>query len=136
MRRAIGILAGMVLGAGFLLGSTSSVSAEEALDAVAIAQHLDKSKYTTTEVKNYIKDLKNKQVIARGKLHEVLTGKTGIKVVVYVDVPNKSTYFIVDTLVENASGLHKNDRITCTGEYVKYNMFTLNGITIKGSCKK
>lgn len=136
MRRAIGMLACMVLGAGCLLFAAPSVSAEEALDAVAIAQHLDKTKYTTTEVKNYIKDLKNKQVIAQGKLHEVLTGKTGTKVVVYVDVPNKSTYFIVDTIVEDASGLHKNDRITCTGEYVKYNMFSLNGITIKGSCKK
>lgn len=136
MKSAIGMLAGMILGAGLLLWSTSSASAEEALDAVAIAQHLDKTKYTTTEVKNYIKDLKDKQVIAKGKLHEVLTGKTGTKVVVYVDVPNKSTYFIVDTIVEDASGLHKNDRITCTGKYVKYNMFSLNGITIKGSCKK
>jgi acyl-coenzyme A thioesterase PaaI-like protein len=133
----MGMLAGMVLGAGILLCSASSASAEEALNAVAIAQHLDKTKYTTTEVKNYIKDLKGKQVIAQGKLHEVLTGKTGnIKVVVYVDVPNKSTYFIVDTIVEDASGLHKNDRITCTGEYIKYNPFSLNGITIKGSCKK
>lgn len=136
MKSAIRMFAGMILGAGLLLWSTSSASAEEALDAVAIAQHLDKTKYTTTEVKNYIKDLKDKQVIAKGKLHEVLTGKTGTKVVVYVDVPNKSTYFIVDTIVEDASGLHKNDRITCTGKYVKYNMFSLNGITIKGSCKK
>ena len=136
MRRSIGMLAGMALGVGILLCSTSSGSAEEPLNAVTIAQHFDKTKYTTTEVKNYIKDLKDKQVIAQGKLHEVLTGKTGTTVVVYVDVPNKSTYFIVDTIVEDASGLHKNDRITCTGEYVKYNMFSLNGITIKGSCKK
>ena len=136
MRRAIGMLTGMVLGTGLLLFTASSAPAEEALDAVTIAQHLDKSKYTTTEVKNYIKDLKDKQVIAQGKLHEVLTGKTGTKVVVYVDIPNKSTYFIVDTLVEDASGLHKNDRVTCTGKYVKYNPFSLNGITIKGSCKK
>ncbi len=136
MRRTIGTLAVMVLGTALLLLSASSASAEEPVNAVAISQHLDKTKYTTTEVKNYIKDLKNKQVIAQGKLHEVLTGKTGVKVVVYVNDPNRSSYFIVDTIVENASGLHKNDLVTCTGEYVKYNPFSLNGITIKGSCKK
>ncbi len=136
MRRTMRTLTAMILGAGFLLSAASLVSAEESLDAVTIAQHLDKSKYTTTEVKNYLKDLKDKQVTAQGKLHEVLTGKTGIKVVVYVDVPKRSTYFIVDTFVEDASNLHKGDRVTCTGRYSKYNLFTLNGITIKGACKK
>lgn len=136
MRATIGMLTALALGFGILPFAVSSVSAEEPLNAVTIAQHLDKTNYTTAEVKNYIKGLKSKRVIAQGKLHEVLTGKTGIKVVVYVDVPDRSTYFIVDTVVENASGLQKNDIVTCTGDYVKYNMFSLNGITIRGSCKK
>jgi hypothetical protein len=102
--------------------------------AADVADHMDKSKYTSADIKQYLKDLKGKQVSAEGKVHDVMTGKTGVKIVVSVDIPGRSRDFVVDVHTRTASALKKGDRVSCTGEYIKYNMFTLNGIGIEGSC--
>ena len=104
--------------------------------AVDVADHMDKSKYSTADVKQYLKALKGEQVSAEGKVHDVQTGKTGVKIVVSVDIPGRSRNFVVDVHTKDAVAVHKGDWVSCKGEYVKYNMFTLNGIGINGSCSK
>lgn len=106
------------------------------VSAVDVADHMDKSKYTSADIKQYLKALKGKQVSAEGKVHDVLTGKTGVKIVLSVDIPGRSKDFVVDVRTRDAAAVHKGDRVSCTGKYVKYNMFTLNGIGIEGSCSK
>lgn len=118
-----------------MIGSTKA-AAEQAVHAKAVAEHMDKSKYSSAEIKSYLKDLKGKEVTADGKIDEILTGRTGTRVVVFVDIPGRSRDFVVDVYVHEAGNLHKGDRVSCKGEYAKYNMFTLNGITLKGSCNK
>jgi len=104
--------------------------------AADVAEHMDKSKYTSADIKQYLKALKGQQVSAEGKVDDVLTGKTGVKIVVFVDIPGRSREFVVDVHNKDAVAVHKGDRVSCTGEYAKYNMFTLNGIGIEGSCSK
>jgi len=111
-------------------------SATAAVDAVDVAEHMDKTKYTSAEVKGYLKALKDKQVIAKGKISDVLTGKSGTKIVVYVDIPGRSKEFVVDVHTKKPAEFLKGTQVTCQGTYVKYNMFTLNGIGIEGSCAK
>ena len=97
---------------------------------------MDKNKYASAEIKNYLKDLKGKTVVADGKIHDILSGKTGTRVVLSVKA-GRSKDFMVDVYVNEAVKLHKNDQVSCKGEYSKYNLFTLNGITLKnGTCSK
>ena len=117
-----------------LLGAAKPASAE-GVAAATIAQHLDRGKYSSTEIKSYLKDLKGKEVSAHGRVSEVLTMRGSTRVVVFIDAPGKRN-FIVDVYVKDGASFRKNDRVTCTGEFSKANMFTLNGIAIKGSCKK
>lgn len=136
MVRTISIVMVCFFAAAGIFISTRGASAEQAVDAKEIAPRMDKTKYASAEIKSYLKDLKDKEVIAGGKIDEILTGKTGTRVVVHVDVPNTTKNFVVDVYVESAEQFHKGDTVSCRGKYSKYNMFTLNGITLKGSCKK
>jgi acyl-coenzyme A thioesterase PaaI-like protein len=104
--------------------------------AAEVADHMDKTKYSSDDIKSYLKALKGKQIVADGKVDDVKTGRTGAKVVVKVEVPGRSKDFVVDVRTKDAAVLHKGDRVSCKGEYTKYNMFTLNGIGIDGSCSK
>ncbi len=138
MKRNIVFALFMLAGsAGLLFSASLSASAGGEVSAQTIAEHMNKSKYSSAEIKSYLKDLKGKEITADGKIDNILTGKTGTRVVVFVDIPGRSTYFVVDVYVSNSSGLHKNDRVSCKGTYSKYNWFSLNGITLKeGSCNK
>jgi len=104
--------------------------------AAEVADHMDKTKYSSDDIKSYLKALKGKQIVADGKVDDVKTGRTGAKIVVKVEVPGRSKDFVVDVRTKSAAALHKGDRVSCKGEYTKYNMFTLNGIGIDGSCSK
>ena len=104
--------------------------------AAEVADHMDKTKYSSDDIKSYLKALKGKRIVADGKVDDVKTGRTGAKIVVKVEVPGRSKDFIVDVRTRSAAALHKGDRVSCKGEYTKYNMFTLNGIGIDGSCSK
>ncbi len=116
--------------------SFAAAAAEKAVNAKAVAEHMDKSKYSSSEIKTYLKGLKGGTIAADGKIRDILTGKTGNRVVLSV-AAGRSNDFVVDVYVDDASSLHKGDHVSCTGEYAKYNMFTVNGITLKdGSCKK
>ena len=112
--------------------------------AAEVADHMDKTKYSSDDIKSYLSDditsylkaLKGKRIVADGKVDDVKTGRTGAKIVVKVEVPGRSKDFVVDVRTKSAAALHKGDRVSCKGEYTKYNMFTLNGIGIDGSCSK
>ncbi|OGW38608.1 MAG: hypothetical protein A2X58_10110 [Nitrospirae bacterium GWC2_56_14] len=104
--------------------------------AADVADHMDKTKYSSDDIKSYLKALKGKRIVADGKVDDVKTGRTGAKIVVKVEVPGRSKDFVVDVRTKSAAALHKGDRVSCKGEYTKYNMFTLNGIGIDGSCSK
>jgi len=126
-----------VIAAGLFILSQNIAAAGQAADAKNVAEHMDKGKYSSSEIKSYLKELKGNTVTADGKVNDIMTGKTGNRVVVYVNVPSRGKDFVVDVYVDDASKLHKGDHVSCKGNYVKYNMFTVNGITLKdGSCTK
>jgi len=125
-----------VLVAAVLLVSMQAAAAEQAVNAKTVAEHMDKGKYSASEIKTYLKGLKGGTITADGKVHDILTGKTGTRVVLSV-AAGRNNDFVVDVYVNDASAIHNGDKVSCSGEYVKYNMFTVNGITLKnGSCKK
>lgn len=128
----------MILCAPLMVAPSSSY-AEEAVQAADIADHMDKTKYTAVEIKTYMRNLKNKQVVATGKVDNVHTlPRQEAKTVVHVSIPGRSTLFVVDVhmLQAEAGALHKNDTVTCTGTFRRYNPWTLNGIVLQGSCSK
>ncbi len=122
--------------AAVLLVSMQASAAEQTVDAKTVAEHMDKGKYSSSEIKTYLKGLKGGTITADGKIHEILTGKTGTRVVLSV-AAGRNNDFVVDVYVDDASALHNGNQVKCSGEYAKYNIFTVNGITLKnGSCKK
>lgn len=121
---------------GLIALSSGTATAGAALNAAEVAEHMDKTKYSSDDVKSYLKALKGKQIVAEGKVDDVITGRTGAKIVVQVNVPGRSREFVVDVRVKEAGKFHKGDRASCEGRYAKYNMFTLNGIGIDGHCSK
>jgi len=133
--KVVTIAFSMLLVSGMAILSPGPAEAGQ-ITAADVADHMDKSKYSSADIKQYLKALKGKQVSAEGKVHDVLTGKTGVKIVVSVNIPGRSRDFVVDVRAKDTAAVHKGDRVSCTGEYVKYNMFTLNGIGIDGGCAK
>ncbi len=124
----------MIMATGLLLNGPAQ--AEEAVNAKTIAERMDKSKYAAAEIKSYLKDLKKRTVIAEGKIKDILSGKTGNRIVLSVNA-GKSNDFIVDVYVDQTDKFRKGDQLSCRGEYAKYNAFTVNGITLKnGNCSK
>jgi hypothetical protein len=121
---------------GVIVVSSGTATAGAAVNAADVAEHMDKTKYSSDDVKGYLRALKGKQIVAEGKVDDVITGKTGAKIVLSVDVPGRSRNFVVDVRVKEAGKFHKGDRASCEGRYAKYNMFTLNGIGINGHCSK
>lgn len=135
--RIVRAVAVALIAAGMFILYQSAALAAQAVNAKTVAEHMDKSKHSTSEIKSYLKELKGGEVTAEGKVNDVLTGKTGNRVVVFVNVPGRDKDFVVDVYVDDASKLHKGDHVSCKGKYAKYNMFTVNGITLKdGSCSK
>lgn len=133
--KIVTIVFSMLLVSGMAILYPGSAQAGQTT-AADVADHMDKSKYTSADIKKYLKALKGEQISAAGKVDDVLTGKTGVKIVVSVEIPGRSKEFTVDVHTKDASSVHKGDRVSCKGEYVRYNMFTLNGIGIDGSCSK
>lgn len=112
---------------------------DDAVNAADVADHMDKTKYTAAEIKTYMKRLKGKEVVAAGKVDNVHNLKRQeAKVVVNVTIPGRGTLFVVDVHMPqaDAGSLHKNDPVTCRGEFRRYNPWTLNGIVLQGSCSK
>ena len=137
MARIVRVLALAVAVATVFAGTPKKASAAGPVNAATVAEHMDKSKYSSSEIKTYLKGIKGAEVAAEGRINDILTGKTGNRVVVFVSVPGREKNFVVDVFVDDASKLQKNNHVSCTGKYVKYNMFTVNGITLKdGSCAK
>ncbi len=136
-RRFAGIMSVIFAAAGVFTFLGHIAVARQAVNAETVAGHMDKSKYSKADIKSYLKELKGHGIAAQGRVKDVMVGKTGNRVVVYVNVPGKRKDFIVDVFVDRADKLHKGDHVSCTGKFAKYNMFTVNGITLKdGSCSK
>ncbi len=115
---------------------TSMAIAGQTVNARTVAEHLDKQKYASAEIKAYLKGLNGSTITAEGKISDILSGKTGNKVILLVKA-GRPKDFVVDVYVDDIAKLHKHDQVSCKGEYAKYNMFNLNGITLKnGTCRK
>ncbi|HET6490022.1 MAG TPA: hypothetical protein VFG28_09680 [Syntrophales bacterium] len=135
--RIVRIIVLVSAAAGMFIVSPSMTNAGQAVNAKTVAEHMDKSKYSSAEIKSYLKGLKGSEITAEGKIDEILSGKTGNRVVVFVKIPGREREFVVDVYVSDSGKLNKNDQVSCKGEYAKYNMFTLNGIALKdGTCTK
>jgi hypothetical protein len=125
----------LFLAAGLLLAA-GTAAAQKPVNANTVAERMNKNKYSSAEVKTYLKDLKGRTVTADGRIKDMMTGKTGNRIVLSVKA-GKSNNFVVDVYADNIKTLHKGDEVSCTGTYVKYNPFTVNGITLKdGVCSK
>ncbi len=135
MDRRISIAAvALFMATALFIGSPAS--AEEAINAKTVAERMDKSKHSTAEIKSYLKDLRKKTILAEGKVKDILSGKTGNRIVLSVNA-GKLNNFVVDVYGDQSEKFRKGDQLSCRGEYVKYNPFTVNGITLKdGSCSK
>ncbi len=137
VRRFAGIVVVACATAGALACFPDFSLAGQAVNAETVAGHMDKSKHSTSDIKSYLKGLKGRGIAAQGTVKDVMVGKTGNRVVVFVNVPGRKKDFVVDVYVDSAGKLHKGDHVSCRGEYAKYNMFTVNGITLKdGICSK
>jgi hypothetical protein len=113
-----------------------ATAAGQMVNAKTVADHMDKGKYSSSEIKSYLKGLKGATITTDGKIREILTGKTGTRVVLSV-AAGRSGDFVVDVYVKEAGSLHSGDKVSCKGEYSRYNNWTLNGIALKnGSCSK
>jgi hypothetical protein len=113
-----------------------ATAADQAVNAKTVAEHMDKGKYSSSEIKSYMKGLKGATITADGKVNDIMTGKTGTRVVLSV-AAGRNNDFVVDVYVADASKLHKGEHVSCKGEYSKFNNWTLNGIALKdGSCSK
>ncbi len=125
-----------VIAASVLLVSVQANAAGQAVSAKTVAEHMDKGKYSSSEIKSYLKGLKGETITADGKVQDIMVGKSGTRVVLSV-AAGRNGDFVVDVFVDDAGKLHKGERASCKGEYSKYNMWTVNGITLKnGSCSK
>ncbi len=122
--------------AGLLMILNVTAIAAEAVNATTVAERMDKTKYASSEIKSYLKGLKGNTITADGNIKDILTGKTGNRVVLHVNA-GKSGDFVVDVYADTITDLHKGDHVSCKGKYAKYNPFTVNGITLReGSCSK
>lgn len=125
---------GMGIAAGIILTASVTAVAGQAVNARTVAERMDKQKYTSSEIKTYLRGLKGRTITVDGRVHDVLIGKTGNRVVLHVDTP-KPKDFVVDVFVDSAPKMRKNDSVICKGVYSRYNIFTVNGIILKGgSC--
>ncbi len=137
VRRFARIMAVVLAATGSFAFFQDIAIAGQTVNAETVAEHMDKSRYSSSDIKSYLKGLKGRGIAAQGKVKDVMVGKTGNRVVVFVNVPGRKKDFVVDVYVDNAHKLHKGDHVSCRGEYAKYNMFTVNEITLKdGSCSK
>ena len=110
--------------------------ARGAVNAVEIAQRLDKTKYTSDQIKGYVRKLNKKtKVVATGTVRDVKSGRSGTKVVLHVTVPGRKRKFLVAVMVNNAQNIRRGQSATCSGKYLRYSRFDLNGVTIEGSCR-
>jgi hypothetical protein len=135
--KIVRIVVAVFLASGVFLVSQKIALAGAAIEAPTVAEHLDKGKYSSAEIKSYLKGLKGKEIVANGKIEDIKSGRSGNKVVVLVNVPGRDKPFVVDVVVKGESNLHKNEHVSCNGKYKNYNMFTLNGITLTdGKCSK
>ena len=118
---------------------TAPAQAADAVEAATVADHMDKTKYSSKEIKSYMKGLKGKDVVAAGKVDNIHgQPRQEAKVVVDVTIPGRGTLFVVDVHMpqSEADKLRKNDRVSCRGQFRRYNPWTLNGIVLQGSCTK
>jgi len=125
-----------VLVSAALFLSVQAMAAEQVVNAKTVAEHMDKGKYSSSDIKSYMKGLKGATITADGKVNDIMAGKTGTRVVLSIAAGSHND-FVVDVYVNDASKLHNGDHVSCKGEYSRYNGWTLNGIALKdGSCSK
>jgi len=132
-RTIVVVLISLMIAAGLVLGPPMASAGGETVNAVDVAHHMDKAKYSSADIKSYLKGLKGKEISAHGKVNEVLTGKSGIKVVLHINIPGKSSPFVVDVQTSESGHIHKGETVSCRGEFVRAGML---GIVLKGSCGK
>ncbi len=125
----------------FLIVTYSKLSAEEAVSAKEAVKYLDKSKYTSAEIKKYYRALKKKKVKGIGRVVEVRKGRKAFSVAVLVDgtkpISKRKEYnLVVITTQDAGTELKKNDRVSFEGIFIRYAMFTVDNIDLKGTYKK
>ncbi len=134
MTKSVGIVTvSLFLAVNMLVVGNVQSAAGEAVNARTVAEHMDKSKYSTADIKSYVRDLKDKEIVASGKVHNVLSGRYGAKVVIRLNIPGNESPFIIDIRMNEVENIHKGDTISCKGAFVRAGSF---GIVVEGSCTK
>ncbi len=101
-----------------------------------IIDHMDKSKYSSSEIKAYMKSIKGEAVHVSGKVTDVKTGRSGTRISLTVPGGTKGNYKVDVVTKEDTSSIHQGASVHCNGIFRQFNTFTLNGFTlIEGHCE-
>ncbi len=106
-----------------------------AKDAV---KYLDKSTYTSAQIKQYYRSLKGKTVKGSGVVVDVRTARKGSRVAVYIPGTKKPAkgYNIVVVTEQDGMDLKKGSKVSFEGTFLRYAMFTADNLDIQGTYKK
>ena len=118
----------------FLTFLVTSIQAEDSLNFKVVADHADKTKYTSSEIKGFARDAKGKKITVEGKILDVKTGRSGKKVSLLTRAGHTEK-FKVDVMVEDISGLRKGNHVTCTGKFHRYGSNLRGMVMVDGKCK-
>ncbi|MGE5892798.1 MAG: hypothetical protein ACM34I_01965 [bacterium] len=120
----------------FLSAGCVTAEPRKTLPASEVLERLDQSKYTTAQIKEYLKSIEGSRIKGEGKVVNVLGGKLG-KMRVTVLAPGsrpKKGYNIVLYTGQNAvAELNINDRISLEGELGRASFIGGGSIDVKAA---
>ncbi|GBD99957.1 hypothetical protein BMS3Abin07_02004 [bacterium BMS3Abin07] len=136
---------GFVLAAIFIFAAISTVSADAvfagsapALDVNTVIRQLDPAVNTRARIKKYFRSIKGRKVRGKGKVVNVLGGRSRISVTILTSAtkPRKGYNVVIYTKQDAISELYIHDRLSFEGVLFKYSAFGGGSIAIKGVYKK
>jgi hypothetical protein len=138
LKRSVVYAAVLSMAVSFMILPFNRSFAGESVSAKEAVKYLDKSTYTSAQIKTFYRSLKKKTIKGTGKVIDVIKGRRGSKVTVLVTgTQSKKGYnLVIVTRQDPASELNKNDEIKYEGIFVRYHPFTVDNIDIKGTYTK
>ena len=112
----------------------TSIQAEKSISLQEVADHADKTKYTSAEIKKFARSAKGKKITVEGKVLDVKTGRSGNKVSLLTRA-GETGKFKVDVMAKDIRGLRKGSEVTCTGKFHRFGSSLRGMVMIDGKCK-
>ena len=128
---------GLVLfGVHFLLAGCATAEPQKTLAASDVVERLDQSKYTTAQIKDYLKTVEGARIKGEGKVVNVLGGKPGkmrVTVLTPGSKPQKGYNIVLYTGQNAVAELNINDPISFEGELGKASFIRGASIDVKAA---